>query len=139
MTILFPPPPAPPDPQPTAEVRALRRQTREFIKADMRLISLWRTDDWIPNGTGGYLPSGIIAIYEQEMRLIPYTSLGVSRERLEGTVLTPSWVLLGEYNAEMRAGDMFFMPDGTVAEILLVEEKRLYQTKGEVIIRAESN
>lgn len=137
MTILFPPPPTPPTPQPSVEVRALRNQTREFIKADMRLVSLWRTDDWVPNGTGGFKPSGVISIYEQEMRLIPYSSLGVSRERVEGTTVSPSWVLLGEYNAEMKLGDRFFMPDGTVAEIVLVEEKRLYQTKGEVVLHGK--
>lgn len=133
MTILFPPPPAPPSPQPTAEVRALRSQTREFILADMRLLSLWRTT-FRPNGAGGYVPDELIGIYEQEMRLIPTNSLSVTRERVDGTVVTPSWVLLGEYNAEMRQGDMFFMPDGQVAEILTVEEKQTYQTKGEVIL-----
>jgi hypothetical protein len=103
----------------------------------MRLISLWRVEDWQPNGAGGFLPQGVVDIYEQEMRLIPTNSLGISRERIEGTVLTPSWVLVGEYNAEMRKGDMFFMPDGTIAEVVLVEEKRLYQTKGEVVIHGE--
>lgn len=133
MTILFPPPPVPPSPQPTAEVRALRSQTREFILADMRLVSLWRTT-FRPNGTGGYVPDELIGIYEQEMRLIPTNSLSITRERVDGTVVTPTWVLLGEYNAEMRQGDMFFMPDGQVAEILTVEEKQTYQTKGEVIL-----
>lgn len=133
MTILFPPPPSPPDPQPTMETVVLRRQTREFILADMRLVSLWRTT-YRSNGAGGYIPDELLGIYEQEMRLIPTISLSTSRERVEGTVVTPTWVLLGEYNAEMRQGDKFFMPDGQVAEVLTVEEKRLYQTKGEVIL-----
>lgn len=135
MTIIFPPPvPAPP--QPTAEVAALRRQTRDFINADLSLISLWRTT-FRPNGSGGYLPDELISIYEQAMRLIPISSLGVTRERVDGTVVVPTWVLLGEYNAEMRPGDRFFMPEGQVAEVLLVEEKRLYQTKGEVVLHED--
>jgi hypothetical protein len=133
MTILFPPAPAPPSAQPTTEVVMLRRQTREFIKADMRLISLWRTE-YKGNGTGGYVVDTLLDIFEQEMRLIPFSSLGMERARVDGTVVTPSWVLLGEYNSEMREGDRFFMPDGQVAEIVLVEEKRLYQTKGEVVL-----
>lgn len=136
MTILFPPL-APPPPQPTREVVMLRRQTREFIKADMRLITFWFVGEHVPNGAGGFLPGEITEVFEQEMRLIPFNSLGVSRERTEGTIITPSWVLLGEYNALMEPGYRFFMPDGQVAEVLLVEEKRLYQTKGEVILHGE--
>src|SRR5688500_3875357 len=129
MTILFPPAPAPPLPQPSTEVVELRRQTRDFILADPRLISLLR-NTYQPNGTGGWVVDELILIFEQEMRLIPTASLGVERQRLDGTVVTPSWVLMGEYNSEMRQGDRFFMPDGQLAEIILVEEKRLYQTKG---------
>jgi len=133
MTIYFPPPPPTPPSQPTYEVRALRRQTRDFIKADMRLVSFW-FKEFAPNGAGGFLPANVVEVYEQEMRLIPFSSLGVTRERVDGTVVTPSWVLMGEYNALMEPGYMFFMPDGQIAEVLLVEEKRLYQTKGEVIL-----
>lgn len=136
MTILFPPAPPPPDPQPTVEVLALRRQTRQFIQTDMRLISLWRYE-YVPNGAGGFLPGNLIGIFEQEMRLIPFGSIGSSRERTEGTVVTPSWILMAEYNAEMRPGDRFFMPDNQVAEIVTVEEKRLYQTKGEVVLHGQ--
>lgn len=138
MTIIFPPPPTPPVPQPSAEVAAMRRQTRHFIKADMRLITFWFYE-FVPNGAGGFVPGNATAVYEQEMRLIPFSSLGVSRERVEGTIVAPTWVLLGEYNALMEPGYLFFMPDGQVAEVVLVEEKRLYQTKGEVVLRGKSS
>ena len=136
MTIYFPPPPSTPPAQPSAEVRALRRQTLDFIKADMRLITFW-FNEFVPNGAGGFVPGDTVDVYEQEMRLIPFSSLGVSRERVDGTVVTPTWVLLGGYNALMEPGYLFFMPDGQVAEVVLVEEKRLYQTKGEVVLRGK--
>lgn len=104
----------------------------------MRLVSFWFTE-FQPNGAGGFLPSNVVGVYEQEMRLIPFSSLGVTRERVDGTVVTPTWVLLGEYNALMEPGYLFFMPDGQVAEVLLVEEKRLYQTKGEVILHGRES
>lgn len=136
MTIYFPPLPSLPVPQPSAEVAVLRRQTRDFIRYDMRLISFW-FNQFAPNGAGGFLPSNVVEVYEQEMRLIPFSSLGVTRERVDGTIVTPTWILMGEYNALMEPGYKFFMPDGQVAEVLLVEEKRLYQTKGEVILHGK--
>jgi hypothetical protein len=135
MTILFPPAPSPPTPQPTAELFWLRKQTRDFIRADPRLISLWR-NTFKSNGAGGFVVDELIGIFEQEMRLIPAANLNVERVDVQGTKVQPNWVLMAEYNAEMRVGDRFFMPEGQVAEIVYVQEKRAYQVKGEVIIYA---
>lgn len=138
MTIYFPPIVIVPPAQPSAEIRYLRRQTRGFILADMRLVSFWFAE-FSPNGAGGFLPSNVVGVYEQEMRLIPFSSTGVTRERVEGDVVAPTWILMGEYNALMEPGYLFFMPDGQIAEVLSVEEKRMYQTKGEVILRGRSS
>lgn len=134
MPIVFPPTPVL-TPQPNQrELDRLRKGTADFIARDPRPIILLRPT-FGSNGAGGQVRTGYLSIYEQTMRLIPNgSSTATERRDASGTTYTPTWVLLALWNAEMRVGDEFFMPDGTRAKIVYVQEHRAYQTKGEVVL-----
>lgn len=118
-----------------AELAIHRANTKVFIDADPRSVVLTRSAP-VPNGTGGTLPGPPAAQPAQVMRLLPVDSAIATERRLaDGTVVKPSWTLLGEYTADMRRGDTFSLPDGTTGEIAYVQEKRTYQVKGEVATR----
>ena len=133
--IVFPGTPALGDPV-TKEIAGLRRGTTAFIEHDPRDVALWRVVA-VPNGSGGFLPAVGGYIYPQRMRLIPTDAnggTGTERRLGDGTLVTPNWVLLGEWNAEVRREDRFAFPDGRIARIVYVQEKRAYQTKAEVVL-----
>ena len=136
MPIIFPPT----GPGSTIDVETLwqRRQTEAFIAADPRTFTLYRYPR-VSNGRGGYTEGARVDIFEQVFRLIPANAEGLRTERTlpDGRVVLPEWVLLGEWNCEMRRGDRFVLPDEGVCEIIYVQEKRTYQTKGEVILRGQ--
>lgn len=118
------------------ELAILRLNTRQFIMADPREVVLERSIP-VTTGSGGTRPSLPIPQPAQTMRLIPTDASMVSTERRlpDGSVVTPTWILLGEHNANMLRGDTFELPDGTIGEIVYVQEKKSYQKKGEVATR----
>lgn len=121
--------------QRAAEIRIQRLGTKEFISADPRDIVLLRTP-LINNGTGGATEGTPVPLPPQTMRLIPVNSQ-VSAERTmpDGRVLKPSYTLMAEVGANMMYGDTFELPDGTTGEVAYVQEKQVYQVKGEVVSR----
>lgn len=117
------------------ELAVHRANTKAFIDADPRSIVLVRSVP-VPNGSGGSLPGVPAPQPAQTMRLMPVDATVATERRLEdGSVLKPSWTLLGEHTADMKRGDTFSLPDGTTGEIAYVQEKRTYQVKGEVVSR----
>lgn len=118
------------------ELAVARRNTREFILADDRQIVLTRTPR-VPNGTGGTRAGGpTLPLPAQTLRLLPQDASSSTERRLpDGTVVVPTWVLLGEYTADILRGDTFSLPDGSTGEVVYVHEKRAYQVKAEVIAR----
>lgn len=118
------------------ELAVLRVNTRAFILADPRSVVLQRSLP-VDTGTGGTRPSAPVPQPAQTMRLIPTdASVGSTERRLpDGSVVTPTWVLLGEYNANMLRGDTFDLPDGSTGEVVYIQEKTSYQKKGEVVTR----
>jgi hypothetical protein len=121
--------------QRAAEIRIQRLGTKEFISADPRQIVLLRTP-LIPNGTGGTTEGTPVPLPPQTMRLIPVNSqVSAERTTSDGRVLKPSYTLMGEVGVNMMYGDTFELPDGTTGEVAYVQEKQVYQVKGEVVSR----
>lgn len=117
------------------ELAVMRRNTTEFIAADDREIVLTRTPR-LDNGTGGTKAGVPTPLPAQTMRLLPQDASSSTERRLpDGAVVVPTWVLLGEYTADMKRGDTFPLPDGTTGEVVYVHEKRAYEVKGEVVAR----
>jgi hypothetical protein len=115
------------------ELRVMRRNTKAFIDADDRQITLQRPSR-VSNGTGGTRPGPLVPVPTQTMRLLPAAeSTSTERTTADGKVVKPTWVLLGEHTADMKRGDTFPLPDGTTGEVVYVHEKRDYEVKGEVI------
>lgn len=118
-----------------AELRILRANTKMFIDADDRAIVLTRTPR-VSNGAGGTKPGVPTPLPAQTMRLIPQASSTSTERRLpDGSVVVPTWVLLGEHTADIKREDTFPLPDGTTGEVVYVHEKKAYQVKGEVVAR----
>lgn len=118
------------------ELRILRVNTREFIRADPREVVLVRTP-LMPTGTGGSTPGTPVPLPSQTLRLLPQAESTSTERRLpDGSVVVPTWVLLGEHTADVKRGDVFDLPnDGGVGEVVYVHEKKAYEVKGEVIAR----
>lgn len=118
---------------PAVELRVLRRNTTAFIAADDRQVTLSRKAT-ATTGTGGSRPGAAVPVPTQTLRLLPQdASSSTERSLPDGRVVKPSWVLLGDYTADLRRGDTFLLPDGTTGEVVYVHEKRDYEVKGEVI------
>ena len=119
------------------EARIQRKLTLAFIASDSASFTLVPTT-YASNGSGGRKRVDSPARLPQSMRLIPQSgTVGTERETLDGMVVQPTYVLLGEWNAGMARGDRFTY-GGTRYEVVWVHENRNYETKGEVITRGEA-
>jgi hypothetical protein len=119
------------------ELRILRRNTEAFIAADERPITLRRATP-VPTGAGSTRPGTPVPLPTQTMRLLPAAESTSTERRLpDGTVVKPTWVLLGLHTADMLRGDVFTISENplVVGEVVYVHEKRAYEVKGEVIAR----
>lgn len=120
---------------PAMELRLMRRNTTAFILADDRPVTLRRPTS-VPTGTGGTRPGPPTVLPTQTMRLLPAAESTSTERRLsDGTVVKPTWVLLGEYTANMERGDTFVIDEDPLVtgEVVYVHEKRDYEVKGEVV------
>jgi len=118
-----------------SELTAMRAQTVGFIAADLESVVLvphTRT----PNGSGGYKTASGLPRSPQNMRLIPISTTAFERSTLDGEAVVPQFILLGEWDCEMTRGDTFVV-DGKRYEIVHIQEKRDYQTKGETVLRGD--
>lgn len=113
----------------------MRMNTVAFIEADPREIVLYRPTR-TATGTGGTRAGGWAPQPVQTLRVLPQDGSTSTERRLpDGSVVRPTWVLLGRHDANMKRGDAFDLPDGSVGEVVYVHEKDAYQRKGEVIGR----
>lgn len=113
----------------------MRLNTVAFIEADPRQVQLHRPAR-VNTGTGGTKAGAWAAQTVQTMRLLPQAeSTSTERRLASGAVVRPTWVLLGTHDANMKRGDAFDLPDGSVGEVVYVHEKDAYQKKGEVAAR----
>lgn len=115
---------------PTAERDIQRRLTDEFIAADVVVLQLSRTTR-IPNGAGGFKKTGVQDVTPQRFRLIPSQDGATERTTVDGRAVTPSYMLMGEYSADLERFDEFEL-DGRRFQVVFINGKRDYETKGEV-------
>ena len=114
-----------------SEVDIMRMQTKAFIDADLKQITLARRNE-TPNGSGGFTTSYVPLVFPQEMRLIPqHGSMSPLRTTPDGEAVQPDYVLLGEHDCSMQRWDTF-QDNGRRYIVLFVHEKATYEKKGEV-------
>ena len=115
-----------------AELKVHRANTKAFIEADKKTVVLLRSTR-TPNGQGGFTISAPASRPAQTMRLIPTSgNRSIERATIEGRSVTPDFILLGEWNCDMQRFDEF-VDQGMRYQVVWVEEKRSYETKGEVV------
>lgn len=120
---------------PRREIQVLRKQTKQFINQHPLEVILVR-QELMSDGAGGVTHS-IIPQEPQIVRLITQLSPGMaslSRMTEDGIETRPDYVLLGEWDANMRTHD-YFMKDGIKYELVYVREDRRYETWAEVAYR----
>jgi hypothetical protein len=122
-----------PDDTPT-----MRADTKMFIDVNPTSVVITRKDV-TSDGEGG-ISHTLTTLAAQIMRLIPQpASAAVERTTVEGEQIKPEFVLLGEYNADVRHGD-WFMRNGAKYELVYVRDDgrsatTKYETWAEVIFR----
>jgi hypothetical protein len=115
------------------ELAIERRLTSEFIAADSVVISLVRKLK-VPDGKGGYRLSDV-PLAPQTLRLIPSGDGATERTTTDGKAVSPDYMLMGTYLADMQRGDVFLLGDRRY-EVVFINENKQYQIKGEVAYRA---
>jgi len=114
-----------------SEIDIMRAQTKAFIDADPKTILLNRLVK-TPNGSGGFVSNWLPLMDNQVLRLIPqHGNMSPTRETLDGQAVQPDYVLLGEWNADIKRWDAF-TDGGRRYMVLFVHEKATYEKKGEV-------
>lgn len=115
-----------------AEVVAQRAITRAFIDADAEDVVINRSVR-VPDGAGGWVrnPPGLLS--PQRCRIIPSTSSRqVERTTLDGRVVVPSAILMGDLTLNVEIGDRF-VRWGVEWEVVHVHERNEYQTKADIV------
>jgi hypothetical protein len=118
-----------------AELRAQRMITHSFILADANLITLYRSST-TSDGAGGTVHNPPTPLPPQTMRLIPLSDGADERLTADGKMVRPTYMLQGDYNADLQRGDTFTTEQGRY-EVVFVNENRQYQVKGEVVYRGQ--
>jgi hypothetical protein len=119
-----------------AELSIHRANTRAFIDADVKTIVLNRSVR-VSNGQGGYETSPPAPRPPQQLRLIPLKgTMAPERVTLEGTKVAPDYILLGMHDDDIARWDEF-EDEGRRYQVIFVNEKRTYETKGEVLYLGE--
>lgn len=114
------------------ELLVQKATTRAFIAADAEDVVLMRRER-VPDGAGGYLKNPPSALTPQRCRVIPSTSSRqVERTTLDGKVVVPSAILLGEDDLNVAIGDRF-IGWGAEWEVVHVHERQAYQRKADLI------
>lgn len=116
------------------EAQVQRRLTLAFIAADPKSISIVRKVKE-PNGSGGFRwvhDSAAPDLPPQEMRLIPANRQLQERETPLGTKVSADMTLMAAHDADLKRFDEF-VDQGITYQVLWVHEKRVYETKAEVL------
>ena len=110
------------------ELSILRQQTHEFIAWNSRPITL-RRPGIVADGMGGWRTvEPTPTLVPQIMRLITQMEgVTVVRSSLDGEEISPDFVLLGDYDADILADDWFELDD-RIYDVKMVREDRRYET-----------
>ena len=115
------------------ELEVMRSQTKQFIAHYPKDISLQRAD-MVSDGSGG-VKATLETLPAQTFRQITQpTNTQVFRRTIDGQEVTPDFVLLGEYDVDVKDGD-WYMADGRKFEVVYVRDDRRYETWAEVAYR----
>jgi hypothetical protein len=116
------------------ELEANRRNTAEFIRRDpARVVPVLSREDLVWDG-GSFTRQNQRQVRGHAMALIASVQQLPERRTVEGQSLTPEFILLGEYGADILNGDWFYI-EGVKYEVVFVHPDRSYQTKAEVVYR----
>lgn len=118
-----------------AELAAQRLLTKAFVNADYLTVTLYR-GQVTSDGAGGTVVGAPAPLAPQRMRLIPLADGAQERMTANGRAVTPSYMLLGLYDADMERGDQFTV-NGRRYEVVFLNENQQYEKKGEVAYRGE--
>ena len=116
------------------ELEVQRKNTARFIQADPVRLVLF-AQNRIPLADGGFKKGPPTARNPQTFRLIPQSDVMPQVQTPDGVQLTPTYVLLGEHEAEMARWDRFsigevnFMIVGPIRPDYTLEA---YDRKGDV-------
>jgi hypothetical protein len=119
----------------SGELAIQRRLTEQFIKADSLEIVLYRSTP-VADGKGGYTHSAPAPLPAQTMRLIPLGDGATERLTANGQAVSPQYMLMGLYDADMQRFDSFTVGNDRY-DVVFVNENRQYETKGEVYFRGQ--
>lgn len=117
----------------TLELAAQRRITAAFVDAD-RFSCVLTREQRVPDGEGGYTTE-VAPIDAQWLRLVPLQDGTQDRTDNAGNVISPGYMLVGRYTADIKRGDVF-TKEGRTYEVVFVQENQQYEVKAEVIYRA---
>jgi hypothetical protein len=114
----------------TAELDIQRRITAEFIAADCNDIELLRRPQ-TSDGAGGFTWDTAAPVAVQSLRLIPSQDGAQPRLTADGVEVTPSYMLMGTYDASIQRFDEFTLA-GRRYQVVFVNANAQYEVKGEV-------
>ena len=99
----------------------LRRQTRQFIAENPTNIMITRTPQ-VPDGSGGVTSGDPESVGPVTVRIIE-GGFPTGARSLQGEVETPDFVLIGEYQANIKDGDIFQYGDYTLEVERVMQDK----------------
>lgn len=112
------------------ELAVMRQQTNDYISWNPVDIVLHRSI-LVEDGEGGFepAPGSPEDIVSQTFRLITQNeSVNVVSQTIDGEEINPEFVLLGEYNADVKAGDWFTLADPEIVyDVKFVRDNRNYE------------
>lgn len=116
------------------ELETNRRNTAAHIARDPNssVIVLSR-EDLVWEG-GSFNRTNQRQLDDQKMSLIASVQQLPERRTVEGQSLTPEFILLGNYGADIENGDWFYL-DGVKYEVVFVHPDRSYEVVAEVVYR----
>ena len=115
------------------ELAVQRRLSKAFIDADYLTVILERSS-WVSDGSGGSVRQDPTPLPPQRMRLIPLGDGAQERFTANGETVTPAYMLLGEYTADLERWDEFTL-NGRRYEVVFLNENQQYEKKAEVAYR----
>lgn len=126
--IIIPNPTSTPD---SRELKVLRKQTHRFIAENPEDVTLRRNATRTGDGAGGWTTTPGTPIPPQRVRLVIQGG-NVASRNLDGEEVSPAYVMLAEYDADVEIGDVFTLA-GRDYKIHFVREDRDYEVWAEVI------
>jgi len=121
------------------ETRVQRRLLRKFVDAEPADIVLFRPT---MTGTvaGGLVKGTPTPLAAQHFRLVPFKKrlTQITRDTPDGNIINLAYVLIGEWDADVKPGDYFEWENG-VYDVLSIEPNRSYRTAANITYRGQSD